>query len=57
MLQNQAQLKNAEIDLARYRGLYAEQSIAKQTLDTQQALVGQYQGTLKSNQATLARRA
>lgn len=54
LLQNQAQLKNAEIDLARYRGLYAEQSIAKQTLDTQQALVGQYQGTLKSNQATLA---
>ncbi len=54
LLQNQAQLKNAEIDLARYRSLYAEQSIAKQTLDTQQALVGQYQGTLKSNQATLA---
>ena len=54
LLQNQAQLKNAEIDLARYRGLYVEQSIAKQTLDTQQALVGQYQGTLKSNQATLA---
>ena len=54
LLQNQAQLKNAEVDLARYRGLYAEQSIAKQTLDTQQALVGQYQGTLKSNQATLA---
>lgn len=54
LLQSQAQLKNAEIDLARYRGLYAEQSIAKQTLDTQQALVGQYQGTLKSNQASLA---
>ncbi|GAD65076.1 MdtA/MuxA family multidrug efflux RND transporter periplasmic adaptor subunit [Aquipseudomonas alcaligenes] len=54
LAQNQAQLKNAEIDLARYRGLYAEDSIAKQTLDTQQALVGQYRGTVKSNQAAVA---
>lgn len=30
-MQNQAQLKNAEIDLQRYKGLYAEDSIAKQT--------------------------
>lgn len=52
--ENQAQLKNAELDLARYRGLYAEDSIAKQTLDTQQALVEQYRGTLKSNQAAVA---
>jgi multidrug efflux system membrane fusion protein len=54
LAQNQAQLKNAEIDLARYQGLYAEDSIAKQTLDTQQALVGQYKGTVKSNQAAVA---
>ena len=52
--ENQAQLANAELDLARYRGLYAEDSIAKQTLDTQQALVNQYRGTLKSNQAAVA---
>lgn len=52
--ENQAQLQNAEIDLARYRGLFAEDSIAKQTLDTQQALVNQYRGTLKSNQAAVA---
>ncbi|SFP98938.1 membrane fusion protein, multidrug efflux system [Pseudomonas borbori] len=52
--ENQAQLRNAEADLARYRGLYAEDSIAKQTLDTQQALVNQYRGTLKSNQAAVA---
>ncbi|QLC72322.1 MdtA/MuxA family multidrug efflux RND transporter periplasmic adaptor subunit [Pseudomonas sp. LPB0260] len=52
--QNQAQLRNAEIDLARYRGLYAEDSIAKQTLDTQQALVDQYRGILRSNQAAVA---
>ncbi len=48
--QNRAQLKNAEIDLERYRGLYAEDSIAKQTLDTQAALLSQYEGTLMTNQ-------
>ncbi|WP_369959331.1 MdtA/MuxA family multidrug efflux RND transporter periplasmic adaptor subunit [Pseudomonas benzenivorans] len=52
--ENQAQLRNAEIDLARYRGLYEQDSIAKQTLDTQQALVNQYRGTLQSNQAAVA---
>src|SRR5690606_24390820 len=52
--ENQAQLKNAELDLARYQGLYAEDSIAKQTLDTQQALVSQYRGSLQSNQADVA---
>lgn len=51
--QNQAQLKNAQVDLERYRGLFADDSIAKQTLDTQQALVGQYQGTIASNQAAV----
>lgn len=51
--QNRAQLRNAEIDLQRYRGLYAEDSIARQTLDTQEALVKQYQGTLKANQASV----
>lgn len=52
--ENQAQLKNAELDLQRYKGLYAEDSIAKQTLDTQQALVNQYRGSIKSNQADVA---
>lgn len=51
--QNRAQLKNAQVDLERYRGLYAEDSIAKQTLDTQEALVSQYQGTLAANQAAV----
>lgn len=54
LAQNQAQLKNAELDLKRYQGLYAEDSIAKQTLDTQAALVEQYRGTLKTNQAQVA---
>lgn len=51
--ENRAQLQNARIDLARYQGLYAEDSIAKQTLDTQQALVAQLEGTVKANQAAV----
>lgn len=54
LVQNQAQLRNAELDLKRYQGLYAEDSIAKQTLDTQEALVNQYRGTLKNNEAAVA---
>lgn len=54
LLENEAQLKNAELDLQRYRGLYAEDSIARQMLDTQEALVRQYQGNLKSYQADVA---
>jgi multidrug efflux system membrane fusion protein len=52
--QNQALLKNAEVDLGRYKGLYAEDSIAKQTLDTQVALVEQYRGNVQTNQAQVA---
>ncbi|GIZ11893.1 MdtA/MuxA family multidrug efflux RND transporter periplasmic adaptor subunit [Pseudomonas sp. NCCP-436] len=49
--ENRAQLKNAELDLARYESLYADDSIARQKLDTQRALVNQYRGSLTSNQA------
>ncbi|MGB8973711.1 MAG: biotin/lipoyl-binding protein, partial [Pseudomonas capeferrum] len=48
LAQNQAQLKNAQVDVARYRGLYAEDSIAKQTLDTAEAQVAQFQGLVKT---------
>jgi len=51
--QNRALLQNAEVDLKRYRGLFEDDSIAKQTLDTQQALVNQYRGTLAANQAAV----
>jgi len=51
LAQNQAQLKNAQVDVARYKGLYAEDSIAKQTLDTAEAQVAQFQGLVKTNQA------
>ncbi|WP_297845564.1 MdtA/MuxA family multidrug efflux RND transporter periplasmic adaptor subunit [Pseudomonas sp.] len=53
LLTNQALLKNAQVDLERYRGLYAEDSIAKQTLDTAVSLVNQYVGTVKTNQASV----
>ncbi|MFP3527164.1 multidrug transporter subunit MdtA, partial [Pantoea sp. SIMBA_072] len=47
------QLKNAQVDVQRYRDLYAQDSIAKQTLDTAEALVLQYQGTVKTNQGAV----
>jgi multidrug efflux system membrane fusion protein len=40
-------------DVQRYRDLYAQDSIAKQTLDTAEALVMQYQGTVKTNQGAV----
>ncbi|CAM4040484.1 Multidrug resistance protein MdtA [Pseudomonas reidholzensis] len=54
LAQNQAQLKNAQVDVARYKGLYAEDSIAKQTLDTAVAQVAQFQGLVQTNQAAVS---
>jgi multidrug efflux system membrane fusion protein len=51
---DEALLANAKVDLARYQGLVAEDSIAKQQLDTQVALVEQYQGTVAGDQAQIA---
>ncbi len=51
LLRDQALLKNAELDLARYRKLVAQDSIPKQQYDTQEALVAQYQGTVRTDQA------
>lgn len=51
--QDRAQLKNAELDLARYVRLYAEDSVARQTLDTQRAQVAQLQGTVRSDEASV----
>ncbi len=50
MARDQALLANARIDLERYRTLYAQDSIAKQQADTQEALVRQYEGTVKADQ-------
>jgi len=45
LAKDQALLKNAEIDLTRYKTLVAQNSVARQTLDTQGALVQQDIGT------------
>jgi len=48
-----AQLQNALVDLERYRGLSAEDSIPKQQLDTQEALVRQLKGTVNADRAQI----
>ena len=53
MARDQALLKNAQIDLERYRVLFGQDSVAKQQLDTQEALVRQYEGTVKVDQAAI----
>jgi len=53
MARDQALLTNALIDLERYRVLYRQDSVAKQQLDTQEALVRQYEGTVKVDQAAI----
>ncbi len=53
MARDQALLANARIDLERYRALYAQDSIAKQQVDTQEALVRQYEGTVKFDQGQI----
>ncbi len=53
MAKDQALLRNAQVDLERYRTLLAQDSIAKQQVDTQEALVRQYEGTLQADQAAI----
>lgn len=48
---DQALLANAKLDLQRYASLLKEESIAQQQLDTQKALVLQYDGTIEGDQA------
>ncbi|TMJ58282.1 MAG: efflux RND transporter periplasmic adaptor subunit, partial [Alphaproteobacteria bacterium] len=53
LAKDQALLKNAQLDLERYNTLVAQNSIARQTRDTQVSLVAQYQATVKSDQAQI----
>ena len=48
-----ALLANSKIDLERYQTLFKQDSIAKQQLDSQDSLVHQYEGTVKSDQAQI----
>ena len=46
LAKDEALLKNAQIDLQRYQTLVKQDSIARQQLDTQAALVRQYEAQL-----------
>jgi multidrug efflux system membrane fusion protein len=48
-----AQLKNSIMDLERYTVLWKQDSIAQQTLSTQQATVDQLKATVQADQATI----
>ncbi|WP_346079573.1 MdtA/MuxA family multidrug efflux RND transporter periplasmic adaptor subunit [Gibbsiella dentisursi] len=52
--ENQALLKSAQLTLARYRKLFAQDSLSRQDLDTQIATVGQYSGAIKADEAQIA---
>ena len=49
LAKNQATLKNAQLDLARYKDLLAKDSIAKQQVDTQESLVNQLTASLRTD--------
>ncbi len=51
LMQAEAQLKQAQADLGRYQTLGQQDSIAKQQVEAQQALVAQYGGLVKTDQA------
>jgi multidrug efflux system membrane fusion protein len=51
MARDQALLANAKVDRERYQRLVATDSIPKQQLDTQAALVNQYEGAVQADQA------
>jgi multidrug efflux system membrane fusion protein len=53
LAKDQAALAGAEVDLARYQKLVAQNSIAKQQLDTQVATVGQNRGTVQADQGAV----
>ena len=53
MARDRALLENARLDLERYRTLFEQDSIAKQQVDTQAALVRQYEGAVTVDQSQI----
>ena len=53
MARDRALLENARLDLERYQLLFKQDSIAKQQVDTQAALVRQYEGAVKIDQSQI----
>jgi len=53
LAKDEAVLKNSQVDLQRYRTLVAQNSLARQTLDTQAATVQQNLATVQADQAQI----
>jgi multidrug efflux system membrane fusion protein len=53
MARDLAQLKNAKLDLERYRDLYEKEYIPRQQQDAQEALVRQLEGVVKADQGQI----
>lgn len=53
LMQAQAQLAQARSDYARYQTLSRQDSIAQQQVDSQRALVNQYEGLVKTDEAAV----
>jgi len=53
MARDREMLRNARVDLERYRQLWKQDSIPKQQYDTQAALVAQYEGAVKVDQGLI----
>jgi multidrug efflux system membrane fusion protein len=53
LARDEALLKGAQVDLARYQALAAQNAVPHQTLDTQVALVAQDQGTVEADRAAV----
>jgi multidrug efflux system membrane fusion protein len=53
LARDQASLKDAQLDLERYKTLLAQDAIPKQQLDTQNATLGQAEGNVKTDQANI----
>lgn len=53
LARDRALLENARLDQKRYRTLLAQDSVSSQQVDTQDALVRQYEGTVKTDQGNV----
>ena len=54
LARDEALLKDARLDLERYRKLIKERSVSQQQLQAQEALVGQYEGAVIADNAAVA---
>jgi membrane fusion protein, multidrug efflux system len=53
LIHDEALLKNAHLDLDRYKTLMKQDAIPEQQLNTQEALVTQYEGTIRTDQSQI----